>query len=129
MSIVPEVEYPGQVIDPRRGQAEIGRTEPEIVRDGLPGVEHAVAEPGAFDGTALVNGAHERGQGIGVVEEPRVRTELFHVPGDGDEFRDVPQGAEDAARSDAIADGLIDAVRFGDADISLPGPRSADGDS
>ena len=75
-----------------------------------------------------MDGSHERRQRIGVVEEPRVRAELFHVPGDGDELRNVTQGAKDAARSDAIADGLTDTVRFGNADVSLPGPHPTDGD-
>ena len=45
LSGVPQVERPDQMIDPRRGQAELGRDEPEFVRDGLPGVQHAVADP------------------------------------------------------------------------------------
>ena len=57
-----------------------------------------------------------------------LRTELFHVPGDGDQLRDMAQGAEDAARSDAIAHGLIDTVRLGDPDVAFPGFHSTDGD-
>ena len=123
-----QIEHPGKVIEPGRGQAELRVGNTEIVRDRLPRVQHAVTEPGALDRARFLYGAHQGCQRIRVVEEPGVGAEVLHVPGDCHQLRDVAQSAEDAARPDAVADRLPDTMRFRKAQIALPGAHAADGD-
>ena len=63
---------------------------------------------------------HRSGQArhrIGDVQQPRVRTQTFHVAGDVDEHGDVAQRTRDPSGTDGVAHRLTDPVAGGDLEV------------
>ena len=63
---------------------------------------------------------HRAGQhrhGVGVVEEPGVRADFLHVPGEVQHHRDGAQRPEHAADAQRVRDGLLEAVLLRDLEV------------
>ena len=73
----------------------------------------AVAQADRADARIALHIAGKDGHGIRVVEEERVRTDLFHVPGEIFHDGDRAQASHDAADPQRVADRLAKAVFLG----------------
>ena len=79
-----------------------------------------MAQPHDLEVGGLGQRAADRAHGIGVVEEPGVWTELFHVLGYGLDRRDGAQGPRPPARANGVAGGEDHAVCLGDVEVDGP---------
>ena len=73
---------------------------------------HAVAQTHGLDAGIALHRAGKHGHGIGIIEEPRVRADLFHVLREIEQDRDGSQRAENAADAEGVGDGLAQTVFF-----------------
>ncbi len=87
-----------------------------------------VAEPHRLHRRLACHRAADRGHRVGEVEQPRVRTQVFHVAGELEEDRDVAQRADDAARPHAVAHRLHHAVARRDREVVAHRVEAAGGD-
>ena len=71
---------------------------------------HAVTEAHGFDPCHPQHRAGQHSHGIGIVQHPRIRTDLFHVTGKVQHHRDRAQGAEYAADTKRVGNRLLEAV-------------------
>ena len=65
-------------------------------------------------------------QRVRVVEEPGIRADLVHVPGDAEDDRDGAQGAEDATDADRVGDRVAQAEAGRDVEVDLGRAGAAD---
>ena len=73
---------------------------------------YTVAEAHTFDICRLLYGAGNNTHGISIIQQPCIGTYLFHITGDIQHDRNGAQAAEQAAHSQSIGDGLIQAIFF-----------------
>ena len=78
---------------------------------------NAVAEADGLNIGHAKHGAGQHGHGVGVVQKPRVRADLFHIAGKILHHTDGAQTAENATDAKRVAD--IKAVLEKDAKISV----------
>ncbi|MNC38734.1 hypothetical protein D3C75_873580 [compost metagenome] len=78
---------------------------------------HAVAQAYGFDAPHGNHRVGEHCHGIGVVQEPRIRTNLLHIRGKIHHHRDGAQIAEDPPDAQRIGNGLAQPVFLGHLEI------------
>ena len=105
-----ELQEPGHVVDAGGEEIDLFLRHADVAGDQVHRRLHAVAEADELEPRDPAQRPAAHGHGVGVVEQERVGAELLHVRGDLEQGGDVPQGAEDAARPQRVADALVDAV-------------------
>ncbi len=105
------IDAGAQVVDLVQGNAD--------VVGQVPGrEEHAVAQAHGIDARRLVERPAEHGHGVHIVQEQRVGAQLLHVLAHVQQHRNGAQSAHDAAHAQRVADGLAQAVLFGDLKVN-----------
>ncbi len=105
-----ELGEPGEVVDAGALPIHLVVGHVGILREQVAGALHAVAEADDGHGRhAAGRGAHH-GHGVGVVEHDGLRTQALAVAQHGEKHRDGAQRLEETARTDGVADALVDAV-------------------
>jgi len=106
----------------RRNDFLFFRQNAELMEEHRPDIGHvvAVAERKALHvrGMTHQGDAHHRGR-VDEVDQPCFGGETAHIVGDAEDFRQFPEGAEDASRADGVTRAHGDAVLFGDPGIQL----------
>ena len=69
-----------------------------------------MAKPHSFNIRQAQHSPRQHGHRVCVVEEPRVRADLFHVPGKVEHHGNRPQGPKDSSYPQCIRNGLFQAV-------------------
>ena len=87
---------------------------------------HSLHRPTVRQPVSRVTDAAQRGERVGDVEEARVGCDVLDVARDVEQHRDAAQRPAHAARADAVADRLDDAVPLGDLEIVAHAVEAAD---
>ena len=110
LALMFEFEEPSHVIDAGGHEINLLFWHAHITADQIHRGLHTMTKPDKLEARHAPQSPATHRHRVGVIKKNRVGAKLLHVARDFQQRRDVAQRAEDAARSQRVADALIHAI-------------------